>query len=178
MSFFENVPWFLPGVLVAIVLGVVMQRPVARALAMSPRNAASLVVCIGLVVAATLTPLRLALESGVAGSGRCDLSRLGLPSFDEISRLGASDIAPNVLLFIPLGFVIGSSHRSWQKMSLILAAIAAPVLIEVTQMVVPVLGRGCESADVVDNLLGLTLGLLLAAVRRSPTTTASPRYDS
>lgn len=166
MSFFENVPWFLPGVVVAVILGALTQRRLAQALAIEPSRAASLVACVGLIVAATLTPLRLTLESGAAGSGQCDMSRLGLPSFEEVTRLGASDIGPNVLLFIPLGLVLGSSPRSWQKMWLILAAIVAPVLIEWTQMVLPALGRGCESADVVDNLLGLALGLTITALRR------------
>jgi hypothetical protein len=37
-------------------------------------------------------------------------------------------------------------------------------LIEATQLMVPVLGRACESGDVVDNMLGLVLGLTTGGI--------------
>lgn len=51
------------------------------------------------------------------------------------------------------------------------AAVALPFVIEATQLLVPSLGRACESADVVDNLTGLVLGLAAGAVvaRFAPT---------
>lgn len=166
LNFTEIVPWFLPGALLAVIVGVATQRPVARALAVSASSAIALVASLGLIVAATLTPLRLALESDVAGSGRCDLSRLGFPSLEEVTIHGAYDIGPNVLLFVPLGLAIGLAPRSRQKIVVMVAAVATPFLIEVTQLLVPALARGCESADVIDNLFGLALGLTIAAVVR------------
>ncbi len=40
-----------------------------------------------------------------------------------------------------------------------IAAIALPFAIETIQLLLPVLDRACESADVVDNLTGLVIGL-------------------
>jgi glycopeptide antibiotics resistance protein len=49
--------------------------------------------------------------------------------------------------------------RSRRKAVVLIAAIALPFAIEITQMLLPILDRACESADVVDNLTGLVLGL-------------------
>lgn len=159
-------PWFLPGALLAVIVGVATQRPVARFLAVSPAIATALVASMGLAVAATLTPLRRAIESGVVGSDQCDLSRLGIPSLDELSHFDATDVGLNLMLFVPLGLAIGLGPRSRQKFVLLVAAVATPVVIEVTQLLLPALACGCESADVVDNLLGLALGLTTASVVR------------
>lgn len=161
MSFTETVPWFMPGALLAVIVSVLARRELARALAVWPSVATLLVVSVGLILAATLTPLRNALEEGAAGSGSCDLARIGLPSPEEVIRFGSTDIVPNVLLFVPLGIAIGIAPRSWKKLMLLTIAIAAPALIESAQLVVTALARGCESADVVDNLLGLTIGLAI-----------------
>ena len=45
-------------------------------------------------------------------------------------------------------------------------AIASPFLIETTQLVLPILGRGCQSADVFDNLTGLLIGAVIGAGAR------------
>lgn len=158
MDISEFLPWALPVAALGVVLGLATQRLVARTLGISPVVGMALVVSAGLIVAATLTPLRLAIETGLAGSGRCDLSRFGLPSADEFAASGASDIIPNVLLFVPLGLAVGWSARSRHGLLLIAVAAASPVVIELTQLVVPALARGCESADVFDNLLGLAVG--------------------
>ena len=67
----------------------------------------------------------------------------------------------NVALFIPLGIAIGLVHVSRPWAALTFAAIALPFAIEAIQLVAPILDRGCQSADVVDNLTGLALGLLI-----------------
>lgn len=164
MDVTELLPWALPVATSALLLGVLAQRRVARALAISQGHAVALVVTIGLIVAATLTPLRQAIEFGIAGSGQCDLSRIGLPSMEDMARSGADDIIPNVLLFAPFGLVVGLVPMSRRKLVLIAGSVATPILIEWTQLLVPALARGCESADVVDNLVGLGLGYGVAVV--------------
>ena len=77
--------------------------------------------------------------------------------------LGINDTSLNVLLFIPLGVALAGIPSSRSKAILICAAIAAPFVIETIQAWTPILARGCESADVVDNLFGLVLGLAAAA---------------
>jgi hypothetical protein len=47
-----------------------------------------------------------------------------------------------------------------------LVAVLSPFAIETAQLLLPVLGRGCQSADVFDNLTGLVLGGLIGAGAR------------
>ena len=117
-----------------------------------------LVAGIGLVIAATPTPGAEAIVHGTSGSGQCDLSRMTLVPLREILELDETGM--NVLLFAPLGLALGLLPRSRGKASLILAAIALPFVVEGIQLVVTPLGRQCQSADVIDNLTGLVVGLL------------------
>ncbi len=73
--------------------------------------------------------------------------------------------------FIPLGFAIALVPRSCRKAVVLAAAVALPFVIETTQLVVVALDRACQSADVVDNLTGLLVGLVAGAVvaRLAPT---------
>lgn len=151
-------PWFLPGTAVSIVVGLIAGRPLARALRTSYWVAWFVVVGFGMVVAATLTPLRGSFNPSAIG-GTCDLSRIGLAPLGDLLRFG--DTSLNVALFIPLGAALGLLTRSNRKVVLIVAAIALPFVIETTQLLVPALERGCQSADVFDNLTGLVIGLLI-----------------
>ena len=67
-------------------------------------------------------------------------------------------------MFIPLGAAIGLVPGSRRKAVLVTGAIALPFAIEATQLLVPWLDRACESADVVDNLMGLALGLVAGVI--------------
>jgi glycopeptide antibiotics resistance protein len=111
-----------------------------------------------------LTPGREALENGAIGGASCDFARFGLVSLAELASF--NDTSLNVLLFIPLGVVIGMIPGSRRKYLLALGAAAMPLAIEVTQMLLPSFDRTCESADVIDNLTGFGLGLIVGAVAR------------
>ena len=63
------------------------------------------------------------------------------------------------MLFIPLGVMIGCLSASRAKAGLVIGSYALPVLVEWTQLVAIQLGRQCQSADAIDNLVGLTLGI-------------------
>jgi glycopeptide antibiotics resistance protein len=67
-------------------------------------------------------------------------------------------------MFIPLGFAMALAARSSRKAAVLAGAFALPFLIEATQLVVTPLRRGCQSADVTDNLTGLVLGLTAGTV--------------
>ncbi len=151
-------PGLLPGVALAVILGFALRIRVARVLGTSRLVAWGLVAGIGLVIAATLTPGAEAIVDGTSGSGRCDLSRMTLAPLREILELDETGM--NVLLFAPLGLALGLLPRSRGKALLILAAIALPFVVEGIQLVVTPLGRQCQSADVIDNLTGLVVGLL------------------
>ena len=159
-----NVPWFWPGVLISVVVGFVAARRLARALEIRAPHAAVLVISLGVIVAATLTPLRDALVSGAVGSGVCDLSRFGPPPLRDLIRL--NDTTLNLVLFAPLGAAIGLVPKGRQRAVLIVLAALLPFGIETTQLLTPVLDRGCQSADVVDNLTGLAGGFIAATLWR------------
>jgi hypothetical protein len=134
----------------ALWLGV--RRPVAWVLLMS----------VGVILAGTLTPLDVEYQLHLPSAGSCDLSRMGLPSLDDLLRPG--DVIGNIVAFIPLGFAIARVPRSPRKAAVLVAAAALPFAIELTQLIMTPLHRACESADVVDNLTGLVLGFAAGAV--------------
>jgi len=155
-------PWFLPGLAISVAIGLVASGGVGRALGVRRALAAALIVSLGTILSATLTPLRAALQFGAVGTGSCDFSRIGLAPLSELLRF--NDTSLNVLLFMPLGVSIAFMPRSRPVVIILVAAIALPFAVEMTQLLVPWLDRACESADVVDNLTGLVLGLAGGAV--------------
>jgi glycopeptide antibiotics resistance protein len=155
-------PGFLPGLVISVVLAFVLAGRLARTLRVSNAIAWGLIFGVGIIVAATLTPGGGVFRSGAEGSGACDMSRLSLASIREVLRFGETGL--NVLLFVPLGVAIGLMPGSRAKVGLILAGIAFPFVIETAQLVVTVLDRQCQSADVIDNLTGLAIGLAIGTV--------------
>lgn len=163
-------PWLLPGILISAVVSVLLGGVVARALETRWAVATLLVFSLGVIVSATLTPLggTLAFDGGAAGS--CDLSRLGPPPLGALRRI--TDTSLNVALFIPLGVAIALLPRSRRAGAVLLGAVLFPFAIELTQLLVPAISRGCESADVIDNLLGLAIGLAAGTALRMLSTRA------
>lgn len=164
MRGFNVLPWLLPGLVVSAIVGTFVGRRVGRAFSTGPPIGWGLVVALGLIVAATLTPLRGGFELDSSGIGTCDFSRVGIAPVGQLLRLG--DTSLNVLLFMPLGFTIGLIPRSRRRNVLAVVAIGAPFAIETTQLLLPILGRGCQSADVFDNLTGLVVGWVVGAGAR------------
>jgi glycopeptide antibiotics resistance protein len=150
-------PWLLPGIAIALVVSIVASGAVGRTLRVARPVAWLMVLSLGVILAATMTPQWEALAYGARGSSSCDFSRVGLAPLRELLRFG--DTSGNVLMFIPLGVTIALMPRSRRMAVMLIVAIALPFAIEITQMLLPVLDRACESADVVDNLTGLGIGL-------------------
>lgn len=160
----NNVPWFLPGVVCSLVVSQIVAPSVARTLRTGRLGAWFLALSLGVVLSATVTPIRAALDgSGLAGRS-CDFSRIGLVPLAEL--LTVSDTSLNVVLFVPLGWALGLIPNTRRKPILVLVVIALPFGIEALQLWAPILARGCESADVIDNLSGLALGLTGATAFR------------
>lgn len=151
-------PWFIPGVLLAVALAAVLGGRLARVLQTSRGIASLLIVSLGMVVSATLTPLRGQLDFEGGRVGTCDLSRLWFASPSQLLTMG--DESLNVLLFVPLGVAIAFLPWTRRTGAVALGVLAMPLLIELTQALLPVLDRGCQSADVIDNLTGLALGFV------------------
>lgn len=151
-------------------------RQVGRAFSVSPRLGFLLIASFGLVLSATLSPG----GPGSIGSGACDLTRTGLPSWNELVRPG--EILLNTLLFVPFGSVVGFLPPRSPRLAAVLAAYGSPVVIEAVQLIAVPLGRQCQSGDVIDNILGLSVGLLVGSaarwlVIRSDASVGSPGRD-
>lgn len=155
-------PWFLPGLAVSVVVGYLVRHRAARVLGASPLLGWAVVVSVGIVASATLTPLHEAAFEGGAQTTGCDFSRVGLASFEDIRDLG--DTFLNILLFIPLGATLALLPRSGRKAWLMVAALALPLVIETTQLIATPLDRACQSADIVDNVSGLLIGFVVGSV--------------
>jgi glycopeptide antibiotics resistance protein len=157
-STFGDYAGFVPGLAISIILALLLGGSVARRLGTTRMVATLLILSLGVVLSATVTPSRDALMGMPKIPAGCDLSRVGLAPWREYVHV--DDTSLNVLLFIPLGAFIGVLPRSPYRWPVAVAAIILPFAIEGFQLVVTPLGRACQSADVVDNLLGLTLGLV------------------
>jgi VanZ family protein len=155
-------PWLLPGIAIAFVVGLAAGGAVGRFLGVHRAVALLMLLGLGIIVAATLTPWSSPFAPGAPGPARCDFSRIGAPSWEELRSI--YDAGGNILMFIPLGAAIGLLPRSRRKAAIVVAAVALPFAIETIQLAVPWLDRQCESADVVDNLTGLLLGLVAGTV--------------
>jgi glycopeptide antibiotics resistance protein len=123
-----------------------------------------MLLALGVILSATLSPLEKEFQ-GPDGSGTCDLSRIGLPSLAELATPN-TDVAANILLFIPLGVSIGLIPGSRRKVAVFVGVLALPVMVESVQLLVTPLHRGCQSADVIDNLTGLAIGLVVGTALR------------
>jgi glycopeptide antibiotics resistance protein len=165
-------PWLLPGIGVTCVVAVFASSRVGHWLGVNRTVAGGFILGLGMILAGTLTPTRSALDTGTTSAAVCDMTRMGPASLADILKF--YDAGLNILLFIPFGATIALVPRSRRKAAIVLAAIAVPFAIEAIQLLVPALDRSCESADVVDNLTGLAIGLgggfvagrLMAAVDR------------
>jgi glycopeptide antibiotics resistance protein len=150
-------PWFLPSAAIALVVSLAVSGAVGRTLRVARPVAWLMILSLGVILAATMTPQWEALAFGAQGSSSCDFSRIGLAPLRELLRF--DDTSLNVLMFVPLGATISLLPRSRRTAAVVIAAIALPFAIETIQLLLPVLDRACESADVVDNLTGLVIGL-------------------
>ena len=157
-------PWLVPGSIVSLAVAIVASPAVGRWLGVPRTVAWFLLLTFGVIASGTLTPLDKEFQ-GSAAVGRCDVSRLGPPPLSVLLD-PSTDVAANTLLFVPLGFAVGLVPGSRRKIALVLASLALPVAIESVQLLVTPLHRGCESADVVDNLTGLAAGLVAGTALR------------
>ncbi|WP_156752089.1 VanZ family protein [Mycobacterium sp. ACS1612] len=135
---------------------------VARRLRTENWIAFLLIMSVGGVLAATITPLAGGFRGRPPPPGRCDFGRIGLAPLSHYLQFGETGL--NVILFVPLGLAVGLLGRSPATARVLVAVLALPLAIEVIQSLAPMLGRGCQSRDVIDNLLGLGIGLALGVL--------------
>lgn len=158
-------PWLVPGVVISALIGLVARTRLAGYLATNAFVAWLLVVSTGAIVFATLAPLYGMFEPSATGPGRCDFSNLSVIPLQQL--LSRNERTLNIILFAPLGLALGLLPRSRLTAGLVLVAMASPFIIETTQLLLPILGRGCQAIDVIDNLTGLAFGLVIGIVARA-----------
>jgi hypothetical protein len=171
-EYLADFAWFWPGVLVSLALGILFGRWLGRALLISRALATALILGVGLIASATVTPSREALTQGAVGPGTCQIGRVGPASVAELLSFG--DPTFNVLLFVPLGLAIGLVPASRRMAVLAVAAVILPFAIETIQLLATGIGRACQTSDVADNLTGLVIGLVIGVAARRLTRSASP----
>jgi hypothetical protein len=158
----STLPLLVPGIVATIVLAIAVAAPLARFLGTRRLVAILLVLSVGVILAATLSPNLRGIDPALAG--QCDLSRLVPPSLETL-RFDA-DAGRNIVLFVPLGLALGLLPWARRSAAVIGAAFLLTLFVELTQLLVPQLERGCESADVIDNTIGLVLGLAVGTTLR------------
>ena len=172
----SNFPWFLPGVAISALVSIMISRFVAEKLAISRALGYALVVWLGVILAATMTPSIEGMNDPDRMMAWCDLSRIGPPPLDQLDTF--NNVSLNVLLFVPLGVLVSAIGRhSWKTL---MWAAALPFLIEGVQFFFGApIGRECQSADMFDNLTGLLLGYVGGAADcRSRGVASSPQWRS
>jgi glycopeptide antibiotics resistance protein len=80
----------------------------------------------------------------------------------------------NVLVFVPIGLAVMLVGRPLARVVLVAGALALSWLIEGTQLVVTWLARGPQGQDVVDNTVGVLIGLLVGWLAGSRLSRTSP----
>ncbi len=147
---------FLPGLLLALLVGLIGGRRAATVLNVGPLLGTVTLVALASILATTLAP-----DAGIpdpgTGPGICILVRFVPAPLAELTAITEASL--NVILFLPLGLALGLAPRTRSTAIAIGAAVALPFAIETIQYVVPALGRYCDSGDVADNLTGLIAGL-------------------
>lgn len=154
-------------------LAIALSMTVVAALTIGPRLArrlgtvdevgALLVFGVGFVLTWTVLPDADALD-GIPGDGVCDTSRIGLIPLRDLVRL--NEYSLNVALFVPLGIAVGLLPARRASLAIAVGAASLTFVVETVQLLVTALGRGCQTADLFDNLLGLAIGIVIGLLLR------------
>jgi hypothetical protein len=147
-----------PGIAATLVVSLLASGAMGRWLRVRQSIAWALLFSLGVILSATLSPLDGAESDAPEAARTCDFARTWPASESDV--LLGNDVALNIVMFLPFGCAIGIAPLSGRKVLVLVAAIALPFAIEGAQLLVTPLDRACQSADVVDNLTGLVIGLL------------------
>jgi hypothetical protein len=153
-----GMPLLLPAFAASVAVAAILRGWVAARLGTGSGTAFALLVTVGGIAAVTLTPAL----GNLPADRPCELTRLTPIPIDQIASVTNRGL--NVLLFVPLGVIVGSLPRSGPKAAVLAFAFAFPFAIELAQYAVNGLGRACQGIDVLDNLTGLGVGLVGAAL--------------
>jgi hypothetical protein len=162
-SFLRVMPFYGAALVLTMLAAVVLGPAVGRRLGTRGSVGGLLIFGFGVVLGATLLPDAQGL-AGQATDGICDTSHVGLLSLRELITVNQRSL--NVLLFVPLGLAVGMLPVSRPAVAITIAAISLTFVVEGIQLFVTVLGRGCQTADLFDNMLGLMIGIVVGVMAR------------
>ncbi|MEU3600931.1 VanZ family protein [Streptomyces sp. NPDC006798] len=148
-----NVPRaFIAAAVLAAVLATVAVYAVARGRTGRPVARALATAAVAAVLMLTLPPVGSAPHTSVT----CETS------LDPVRRILFAEGWLNVALFVPVGLFGALAVR--RPLAVVVSGTVLSALIETVQALLPRLGRGCDSGDLVMNTLGAALGAVAAAV--------------
>jgi hypothetical protein len=144
----------VPAALCAVLVAAVLASSVASRIGKTVAGTFLLVASLGAIIGITLTP-----SVDVVHSTQCDLTFVG-PTLSEL--LTPNDRSLNVALFIPLGIALVANRirSGW----VLLAAASVSPLVELTQLIATPLNRTCQAIDLIDNELGLVIGIAAGTI--------------
>lgn len=150
----SGLPWAVPAALCAVLLAAVLARSIAARIGKTVAGTFLLLASLGAIIGTTLTP-----SVDVVHNAQCDLTFVA-PTLTDL--LTPNDRSLNVALFIPLGIaVMAPRFRSGR---VLLAAASVSPLVEMTQQLATPLNRTCQAIDLIDNELGLVIGIAAGTI--------------
>ncbi len=152
-------PLVYPVLFLAAVVSAIAAPWAARRTGLGWLPAGLLLFSLGAVLAITLTP-------GIGGDPTAPITCQGLVPAPNLSELWSltNENGQNVLLFVPLGLFIGLIPRRNVLVGAAVGAAALPFAIEGIQALLPGFARSCQAWDVVENVLGLAIGLVIGSL--------------
>lgn len=160
VSLLRVAPLTLPALILAVPLSFLVSRWLSSSTGVSRLLAFALMMALGVVLAATLTPRA---ETGWSGHVlMLDLERL---SFERLT--GVNETSLNVLLFVPLAFLATLIDSRHLRRRVLLGVWLCPLAVELVQAVFPGLGRiGFVLSDALANMLGVAIGVTIGVTVR------------
>jgi VanZ like family. len=148
----KTMTYFIPTFLVFAVPGFFLWKPLVRKFSWRPKTTLVFLLYFAVVLGLTLSP------SG--GYSIAYQTGLSLPEISDITHMINSFEGPlNILLFIPFGLLsVLATRKYWQSL---LAGFLASIIIELLQGI-PFISRASVTQDVISNLVGTIIGVLIA----------------
>ena len=153
----------LCGVLLALIAGLLRRRcGTVSAVAI-----AGLVWWLVVIALVTLVPIT-SIDLAIPADARSDICSMdyGGPAPEGFWVLGGTQRTLNTVLFVPAGALLVLAAARWSSRWVVVAwgvvALGAySVALETTQLAVARIGRACDVTDMVDNVVGIGVGVLL-----------------
>jgi hypothetical protein len=146
---------FLPNLAFTVCVGLLVGAWASPRLGLNHRAKGALwLACLLVPLAYTLSATRYPETLGC---------QIGLFPWETRAALLSVDTRANIVMLMPAGAAALLFPSGPRRLAALTTALALPVAIEVTQMVVRPLRRACQGADIFNNSLGVLLGFWLAA---------------